>query len=144
MAQPLSDDTRVGIIGALQVGTVSQGDIARHYGVNQSTVSRLARGYGLPPTEHAMPKEAHEGKARWDLERRQMLLDKGFDKLEGMLPGIEKARDLQSWFVSTGIAIDKMRLESDLSTQNIAVHTNDKLTDQERQRIRAILTGGVD
>ena len=60
-----------------------------------------------------------------------------------MLPAIENARELQSWCVSCGIAIDKMRLESDLSTSNLAVaHDHeDRLTDAEREAIHRILVG---
>jgi hypothetical protein len=48
--------------------------------------------------------------------------------------------------VSTGIAIDKARLESDQSTANIAmsVHANDTLTPGQREAIRRVLEGDDD
>ena len=143
MSQPLSSQKREAILSALQQGTLSQGDIARTLDVDQSTVSRIARSNGLVSPIHAMPKEAHEGKARWDTERRLGLLDETFDKARELLPCVQKPSELRDLQVAIGIGIDKARLESDLSTSNVAVahHAEDKLTDAERQRIRAILEG---
>ena len=141
MAQPLSDQTRESIVLALESGALSQGAIARQYGVDASTVSRIARRYGLEPLTDATPKHLIEAHVRWTTTRRLGLLDQGFDKLESMLPDLTKPGELRDWFVSTGIAIDKARLESDLSTSNVAVNHNDKLTPEQRAGIREWLIG---
>jgi IS30 family transposase len=137
MRQPLSNETRHAILMALAAGTRSHNAIANQYGVHQSTVSRIAKNNGLVPSVNAAPNKALEAKARWDTERRHRLLDKGFDKMESMLPAIEKPGELRDWMVSLGISIDKVRLESDLSTQNIEQHVY--LTIEQAQAIRELL-----
>lgn len=49
--------------------------------------------------------------ATYGLERRRMLLDKGFAKAEAMLTVIDEPRDLKDWVMSVAVLVDKRRLE---------------------------------
>lgn len=111
--------------------------VAQSLGRNPSTVSRHVRMEGIEPTKSFAVKAMADARDVWGVTARTQLVAAGFVKAEQLLPTIDKPRDLQSWAVSTGILIDKMRLESDLSTANIEQHVT--LTTEQAQAIRKLL-----
>jgi hypothetical protein len=116
--------------------------VARELERDPSTVSVYVREQGVVPANVGMTKGMVDGRIRWGVEQRTQLGARIFDKVSEVLPDTTNPKDLRDLAVTFGVMTDKMRLESDMSTQNIAINHSDKLTDDERARIRAILTGG--
>lgn len=112
-------------------------EAGRILGRNPSTVFDHIHMEGIEPANVRSLKPMQDAREYWDVRRRTNLVADGFRKAEELLPTIDKPRDLQSWAVSTGILIDKMRLESDLSTANIEQHVT--LTTEQAQAIRKLL-----
>jgi IS30 family transposase len=123
--------------------------VARDLDRSPSGVSAAVREQGVDLRSQQMVDAANmrmtqqmvDGRDRWNVQARTQLGARIFDKVSEVLPDTTNPKDLRDLAVTFGVMTDKMRLESDMSTQNIAVQHSDKLTDDERSRIRAILEG---
>lgn len=114
MPAKLPDEEREKIVALLREGK-SQGQVASEVDRNKSTVSRIAKSEGVDVANVATEK-ATVARAAWNQARRVELIGKGMAHAEAMLPGITETRELQSWMMSIGIAVDKLRLESGEAT----------------------------
>jgi len=123
---------------------VPKAKIARDMGISVSYVERalaISRPRAAPEVIQPGQSVLEDSRLRWNVERRTRLGAAIFERVEALLPGIESARELKDLSIAFAVMTDKMRLESDQSTQNVAISTNDHLTDAERAAIRVVLEG---
>jgi hypothetical protein len=112
----LPEETKQGIREMVAQGT-PQREVARAFGVNVSTISRVASDVAdvaqRCKTENATAAHTalEVARSRWGAAERIELINKGFDKLNDMTDTLVFARDAKDWATATGILIDKRRLE---------------------------------
>lgn len=110
MPKAISNDERKDIIQAIKEGH-GCGEIARAFGRSKSTISDIAKEEGLQFGERSRTKTATAVRKAYLSEQRLILVDDGLQKLEDLLPGIKKAKDMRFWAIALGTLIDKRRLE---------------------------------
>ena len=113
----MPSDAEIEKIIALHESGKSQREIAEELGKVQSTISvwmgklRTAGLISDQSIDQSKTKKAVEARKGFCAAKRIALIDKGFNKLDEILPTIDKPAGMRDWFVALGTAIDKRRLE---------------------------------
>jgi transposase-like protein len=109
MGKAITDGERDRMLSLLREG-FSHCEVARRTGRSQSTVSALAKEYGIQPV-NLMPRVQQAARDYNKVERRN-LLNLAFDKAGDLLERRDiTARDFKDVVTAVAIAIDKRRLE---------------------------------
>lgn len=107
-------EVRQAIVDDLRAGK-SQYSTAKRHGINQGTVSKIAKAEGIDGI-YAPPKNAaraRHARAVYDLEQRMGLSDRAFEVLESELGNTP----LKDWSISYAVLVDKRRLEEGKATE---------------------------
>jgi transposase len=126
----LTDEQRADLLADLQGGMAVRVAAAR-YGCHPSTASRLAAAAGIE-CNVAQTKMATAARKDWAAAERKDLLNRLFDKADGMLRSCRGVKNLKSLATTVAILIDKRRLEDGEVTARTEV-TGDG--DEARERI---------
>lgn len=123
MSKPLTDEERAQIEFRLREGA-SVRAVAGEIGRSIGTVSGVAREAGIDLNVQAT-KKAAEARKDWAQAERLALVNRLFDKAEGMLGKCSTPRQLQQLTVAVATMIDKRRLEDGEATSRAEVSTDD-------------------
>lgn len=120
-----------------------QASVALRLGVSKDCIYRLAKEFEIPSYESRGQISA----ARRDYfkQNRIDLCNKGFDKLEDMLPIIQEPQKMYQWSLAFGILTDKRLLEDGKSAGETETDSDSALNEltskldeiEEKRRQRA-------
>lgn len=98
----------------------AQNKTAKKFKVSDGLVNKIAKGMNGAPA-HSPPKKAIAARVAYAKEKREELIDKFLDKLNGMLDSSElKPGQMRGLAIALGTALDKRRLEEGSTGQGRA------------------------
>ena len=106
-------ETRRAIVEDLRAGKSQYGTAKRH-GVNQGTVSKIAKAEGIDGI-YAAPKKAVQTKQTFDMERRLEINDRIFARVAGEID-TATIDELNKLTMTYAVLTDKRRLEEGKAT----------------------------
>jgi transcriptional regulator with XRE-family HTH domain len=111
---------------------LSQHKIAKKLGIAQSTVSDYLKSIGVS-SDQSRTKKAVDAKADYDKNRRLLLNNKFFIKIEKMLDEAKTPNDLRALATPYGVASDKRALLE--GSPNVGISVSDQSIDERLEAL---------